>query len=235
MTAYFISALTIGFLSSLHCVGMCGPLALALPLNRTSRVSMLEGIFTYHLGKAITYMLLGVLVGLLGAYIPFHTSQQRLTIFMGILMIVFALYPLIIKKNHRVQQWVIKVLRPFQTEMAKQLKVNRSKAIFGIGLLNGLLPCSMVYLALSISLGIGDLWVSSAYMIFFAIGTLPAIIAFQLFGYSFEQSFRSKIQSWIPIFLLLMGVLLILRGMNLDIPYLSPSNGSLNALNPKAC
>lgn len=235
MLSYLISALTIGFLSSFHCVGMCGPLALALPLNRTTRVSVLEGILTYHLGKALTYVLLGLLVGTLGGYFPFHISQQRLTIFTGALLIVFALYPLILKKSNKVQAYIIKLLSPFQSEIAKQLKKNRSSALFGIGVLNGFLPCSMVYLALSIGLGIGDLFASSLFMLFFAIGTLPTMLAFQFFGYSFEASFRNKIQKYIPILLIIMGTLLILRGLNLDIPYISPSTGNLNTLNPQVC
>lgn len=235
MLPLLLSALSLGFLSSFHCVGMCGPLALALPLDRSSKSKILSGIFIYHFGKATTYGLLGILIAFMGAYFPIHISQQRLTVISGVFFILIAIYPWLNSKNSWIQKSVLKILNPFQKELANQLKKRRKSALLGIGFLNGFLPCSMVYLALAVVLQLNTWWLSFGFMYVFALGTLPAMVSFQYFGLQMSGAWRYRIQKILPYLLIITGILLILRGMNLDIPYISPSNGTLNTLTPEAC
>jgi len=230
-----IPAISLGILSSLHCVGMCGPLALALPLDRTSKNKRYAGIFLYHFGKLLSYLLLGGIVGLFGKHIPLADSQQRLSIFAGIIILVFALYPLLMKRSGFVQKMVYKSMQPIQKALAKRLKTQRQSTIFSLGVLNGLLPCAMVYMALVGALATGQMHMSMAFMLFFALGTLPAMLSIQIFGASLGKSLRYKIQKLMPFALTLIGVFFILRGLGLGIEFISPNTGSLTVINPVSC
>lgn len=231
----FITAFSLGLLSSMHCVGMCGPLALALPLDRSSKHKTYMGIFVYHFGKILAYSLLGVIIGLFGKHLPLAESQQRLSIFAGAFIIIFALYPLLFKRSSFIQNRVFKFMQPIQKALAKRIKTKRTSTLFSIGVLNGFLPCAMVYMALVGALTTGQFTNSILFMVFFAIGTFPAMLGLQIFGASIGQQLRNKIQTFIPYAMVVIGVFFILRGMGLGIEFVSPNNGSLTVINPIDC
>lgn len=231
----FVTAFTLGILSSLHCVGMCGPLALALPLDRTSKNKTYFGIILYHLGKMLSYILLGGIIGLFGKHLPLAESQQRLSILAGIFIILFALYPLLFKKYSKIQSFVYKSMQPIQKQLAKRLKTKRQITLFQIGILNGFLPCAMVYMALVGALATGSFSLSIAFMMIFTLGTLPTMLGLQIFGASIGSNIRYKIQKLMPIFIVGIGVFFILRGLGLGIEFISPNAGSLTVINPEAC
>lgn len=231
----FATAFTLGLLSSLHCVGMCGPLALALPLDRTSKNKTYLGIILYHLGKMSSYIILGGIVGVFGKHIPLAESQQRLSIAAGVFIIVFALYPLLFKKSSKIQSFVYKSMQPIQKQLAKRLKTKRQSTLFQIGILNGFLPCAMIYMALVGALATGSFSSSILFMVAFTFGTLPAMLGLQIFGASVGNSLRFKIQKLMPVFILAIGIFFILRGMGLGIEFISPNNGSLTVINPVSC
>lgn len=231
----FITAFSLGLLSSMHCVGMCGPLALALPLDRSSKHKTYVGIFVYHFGKILAYASLGVLIGFFGKHLPLAVSQQRLSIFAGAFIIVFALYPLLFKRSSFIQTQVFKFMQPIQQALAKRIKTKRTSTLFSIGILNGFLPCAMVYMALVGAVTTGQFIDSILFMIVFAFGTFPAMLGLQIFGASLGQKFRYKIQTFIPYVMMLIGVFFILRGMGLGIEFISPNNGSLTVINPIEC
>jgi len=231
----FITAFSLGLLSSMHCVGMCGPLALALPLDRSSKHKTYIGIFVYHFGKTLAYASLGILIGFFGKHLPLAASQQRLSIFAGAFIIIFALYPLLFKKSSFIQTRVFKLMQPIQQALAKRIKTKRTSTLFSIGILNGFLPCAMVYMALVGAVTTGRFIDSVLFMIIFALGTLPAMLGLQIFGASIGQQFRHKIQTFIPYIMVLIGVFFILRGMGLGIEFITPNNGSLTVINEIAC
>lgn len=231
----FISAFSIGLLSSIHCVGMCGPLALALPLDRTSIHKTYLGIFIYHFGKTLAYITLGIIIGFFGKHLPLAFSQQRLSVFAGIFIIIFALYPLLFKKSNIIQSKVFMFMQPIQKALAKRIKTQRTSTLFSIGVLNGFLPCAMVYMALVGALTTGQMIDSVLFMLIFALGTLPAMMGLQILGASIGQKLRHKIQVYLPYMMVLIGLFFILRGMGLGIEFISPNNGSLTVINPTEC
>lgn len=221
------SAIIFGLISSFHCVGMCGPIAMMLPVDRNNQAKKVIQIITYHLGKLIAYGSLGLIFGLLGKTFYLAGMQQQLSIFVGILMIVVALVPEKVFAKYNFSKPVYKVITKVKSSLGQQFKKKSYKSLFTIGLLNGFLPCGMVYVAIfgatamqSVSLGI-------LYMILFGIGTIPMLTAVVYISNILSFSLRGKIQKTIPIVAVVIGMLFIIRGLGLDIPYLSPSNMSL--------
>lgn len=221
------SAIIFGLISSFHCVGMCGPIAMMLPVDRNNQAKKVMQIITYHLGKLIAYGSLGLIFGLLGKTFYLAGMQQQLSIFVGILMIVVALVPEKVFAKYNFSRPVYKVITKVKSSLGQQFKKKSYKSLFTIGLLNGFLPCGMVYVAIfgatamqSVSLGI-------LYMILFGIGTIPMLTAVVYISNILSFSLRGKIQKAIPIVAVVIGMLFIIRGLGLDIPYLSPSNMSL--------
>lgn len=216
---FLINSFILGLAGSFHCIGMCGPIALALPLNRKSFASILTGILAANSGRIITYTLLGFLIGSIGFSLHLFRLFQVLSIILGVSLIVIAWRKQVLKRfEFRIpgfQNWVSK-------RMALLLKQNGSLKLFGIGLLNGLLPCGMIFLALANALLAENPIGSAAAMAAFGLGTLPALLAVGFFAQNINQVFRKKLSAAFPYLLSVIGLLVILRGANLGIPYLSP-------------
>ena len=212
-----------GLLGSIHCVGMCGPLVMALPLVDKQGFQKFLAIALYHIGKMGSYAMLGIIFGLLGSQFPMYLLQQNLTVVIGLIMLLYVLYVFVLKPKHIVNlNFLYQPIVSLLTIMFKQ----KSTAIFLlIGFLNGLLPCGMVYLALTSALATQHVLQGGLLMLFFGLGTAPALLLVSFGGQLISLSARRKFQSWLPVFIVTMGLILILRGMNLGIPYLSPQIG----------
>jgi len=226
MNTYW-AALILGLAGSLHCLGMCGPLALALPAGReASNLQRALGRLAYNLGRACTYALMGIFAGLLGHVLQLGGVQRWVSILLGILLIATLLF-----SSHHMPEWVLNTFyRPVQKGLGKLLKRQGSSGLFQIGLLNGLLPCGLVYAALAgASLQEGPLR-GAAYMFIFGLGTLPMMFALSMGGLSLRTPrFKPVLQYLVPALTLTAGVLLILRGLSLGIPYISPDLSTLGA------
>lgn len=218
------SGLLLGLLGSLHCVGMCGPIAFLLPLDHQSPAKKLAQIFLYHFGRLLTYGALGVLFGWFGKGLFVADMQQRLSIAIGILMILAVLIPMKFLQRSKISQWSFSWMSRAKTALGKQLKKNRTSALFSIGLLNGLLPCGMVYMGLFGALAFASPLQSGLYMLLFGVGTIPLMTTAAYLGNFLSVSMRQKITKAIPVAVVVIGLLFILRGMGLGIPYISPSN-----------
>ncbi|MCC5844692.1 MAG: sulfite exporter TauE/SafE family protein [Verrucomicrobia bacterium] len=219
MNTYW-AALILGLAGSLHCLGMCGPLALALPAGReATHLQRALGRLAYNLGRACTYALMGIFAGLLGHVLQLGGVQRWVSILLGILLIATLLF-----SSHHMPEWVLNTFyRPVQKGLGKLLKRRGATGLFQIGLLNGLLPCGLVYAALAgASLQEGPLR-GAAYMFIFGLGTLPMMFALSMGGLSLRTPrFKPVLQYLVPALTLTAGVLLILRGLSLGIPYISP-------------
>ena len=225
MIALFITALVMGGIGSLHCVGMCGPLALSLPVATTNNAAKLLYTLLYNLGRIVTYAALGAVVGLVGASIALAGFQQGLSVFLGIVIIVFLVWPR--------RQWAIMTnskLQYFFSGIRQRLgnlflKKNY-KSVFFIGLLNGLLPCGLVYMAIAGALATASVLKSSLFMAAFGLGTLPLMWSISFFGSYITVQSRVTIRKAYPYLLFGMACLLIIRGLGLGIPFLSPDFGN---------
>ena len=222
MLQLFFVAFTIGIVGSFHCVGMCGPLALALPLSNNSFGAKFLGAFMYNIGRIVTYTVFGLIFGLIGQTAALFNFQQWLSIGTGVLILFFIIMP----KKYKIQSAASGYSNAFFTRIRMKLgrlftQKNKS-SLFVIGLLNGLLPCGLVYMATAGAIAAGDVGSSMLFMAAFGLGTLPIMWGVAFFGNYIGVSFRQKIRRVYPYMMTLMACLLILRGMGLGIPYVSP-------------
>ena len=221
------SAFIFGLISSFHCVGMCGPIAMMLPVDRNNEAKKVTQIITYHLGKLSAYGILGVVFGILGRSFYLAGMQQQLSIIVGVLMIVVALVPEKVFAKYNFSKPVYKIISKVKSNLGQQFKNKSYKSLFTIGLLNGFLPCGMVYVAIFGAIAMQSISLGIAYMLLFGIGTIPMLTAVIYITNLISFSMRGTLQKIIPVVAVVIGILFIIRGLGLDIPYLSPSNMSL--------
>ncbi len=222
MFSFFISVFLLGMISNLHCIGMCGPIALALPLNRESKIEIINGIIQYNLGRIFTYSSLGYIIGFIGLSLNLLGLIQGLSIATGIGIIIYAWRKYYISNIHFTKINFHFIQKFTSKYMGKIIKQNSSFKLLLFGMLNGLLPCGMVFTALFTSILAGTPRYSLFTMFFFGLGTLPGMILITLFATQITNKFRGKINKYLPYFLTIIGLIILIRGLNLDIPYLSP-------------
>lgn len=216
-------AFTMGLIGSLHCVGMCGPLALALPVYHRSGFDRFKGVFLYNLGRITTYALAGIVFGWIGETVSFGGAQRWFSVTMGGLILVFVFLPSKLTGPSKLTSIFNSFFMRLQQQMGKLFSDQRKKTLYVIGLLNGLLPCGMVYLAAVSAVATGTPLKGTVFMAFFGVGTLPAMMGISFLGNFLNQGLRLQFRKAVPVFLFLMSIVLILRGLNLGIPVLSPS------------
>ncbi|APZ47490.1 hypothetical protein BW723_14880 [Polaribacter reichenbachii] len=217
-----LSAIIFGLLGSFHCIGMCGPIAFMLPVDRQKPVKGFFQIVSYHLGRLFTYSLIGLLFGFLGKGFYLFGFQQQLSIIIGVLMILTIIFP---KISHKLSlsKKISTIILKIKSALGKELKKKGNDTFFTIGFLNGFLPCGLVYMALLGAIATSNAFLGSLYMFLFGLGTIPLMTAFVYLGNFTKISFRNKIQKVIPILVIFIGVFFIIRGLGLGIPYISPS------------
>ena len=209
-----------GMFGSFHCVGMCGPLALSVPIDSDSESKKMIGALIYNLGRIMTYSFFGLLIGIFGKSLSIFGVQQYVSILGGciiLMMLYFNKTGLNKKKNvfPGIFEWV-------RRKLSKYFFKRNLFAVFMIGLLNGLLPCGFVYLAFAGALSTNTILNSILFMTFFGMGTLPIMWSLIYFGHQVPITLIKKIKQIYPYMMTCMAILLILRGMGLGVPFLSP-------------
>ncbi|WP_207491909.1 sulfite exporter TauE/SafE family protein [Aridibaculum aurantiacum] len=216
-----ISAFALGLVSSFHCVGMCGAIAFSLPTQHLNGAKKAAGILLYNAGRITTYSIIGVLFGLLGRQIHIAGFQQWFSIIAGITILIIVIQgaagkPLFHLPGYgKVQLFVQSLVSIFLTSPSVA-------SMYLLGMANGLLPCGLVYMAVTGALATGSIGGAAGFMASFGAGTFPALFLLSYFGYIINLSTRNTIKRMVPYVVATMAVLLILRGLNLNIPYLSP-------------
>jgi sulfite exporter TauE/SafE len=230
------TALILGLAGSFHCIGMCGPIAFVLPLDRSSKSKIIYQTFLYHFGRLISYSIIGFLFGFIGKGLYLAGFQQRLSILMGIIMIAIVLFPVTIFEKNNLTKSLYKLIGNLKQKLGIYLNKKSNKALFSIGFFNGFLPCGLVYMALIGSISTGNVLQGSLYMALFGLGTIPMMTAAIFLGNFVNLSIRKKIQKVIPVIVVIIGFMFILRGLGLGIPYVSPSDAKLQiSNNPEEC
>ncbi|NNK71264.1 MAG: sulfite exporter TauE/SafE family protein [Flavobacteriaceae bacterium] len=217
------SGFVLGLLGSLHCVGMCGPIAFMLPVDRSNSFNKVFQIGIYHFGRLFSYGLIGLLFGWLGKSFYLFGLQQQLSIAIGIIMILAVLW-----RNHWLSGFSLtrplyKLISKLKSSLGSALKKKSPDTLLTIGFLNGFLPCGLVYMAAIGSVATGDALKGWLYMVLFGIGTIPLMTAAIYLGKFLNTKMREKIRRAIPVVVVIIGLLFILRGMGLGIPYISPA------------
>lgn len=212
------SALAIGFLGSFHCIGMCGPIALSLPYQGRKPLASAANVLLYNLGRAITYGLLGAVIGLVGKGFFLAGAQSYLSMGLGLLLLTVALFSIDMESQllrvpiiSRLNQWVTR-------QLGRIIGQGGPLRLLGIGVLNGLLPCGLVYVAIVGAIGTGTALQGALYMAAFGLGTLPLMMATALAGQFVPLSWRRSVRKLLPVFLAGFALLFIMRGLNFDVP-----------------
>lgn len=212
-------AFTFGLVSSLHCLGMCGPLQ-AVVMGSWLKSNRRGNWLIYHSGRLSVYMILAVIATLLGASLGIPDLQGSFTIFAGLFLILGYFGFKTLTWDRKILGLLQPLLRRFQ---AKAQGRSAGLWYYTSGAINGLLPCGMVYAALVPALSLANPGEGALYMLIFGLGTLPLLIGFNLLSNDLMVRFAPQLQKLIPLSIIVIGALLILRGMELDIPYLSPA------------
>jgi len=217
-----IAGFTLGIVSSWHCAGMCGPLALALPVHHLPAAKKFTSLLFYQSGRVITYSVLGLVFGLAGSRFYIAGMQQWFSISIGIAILLFAILYYYGKKTIHfsflnrfhffIQKTISSLLRSAKNPAGYLL----------LGMANGLLPCGLVYLAVAGALAFGNAFHSMFFMIAFGAGTIPAMMIAAYAGHLMNYSVRQTMKKAVPVFITAMAIILILRGLNLGIPFISP-------------
>lgn len=219
-----ISALIFGLLGSFHCVGMCGPIAFLLPLDRKDPFKRAFQLSSYHLGRILMYSILGVIFGFVGKSLNLFGMQQQLSIIIGVLMIITILIPTKLFNRYNFSKPLYRLVGKLKSAMGAQLKRKDPGTFFTMGYLNGLLPCGLVYMAIFGAIASNSPWQGGLYMALFGLGTVPLMTTAIYLGNFLTSNVKQRIVKFIPVVVVIVGALFIVRGLGLDIPYLSPSN-----------
>ena len=180
----YISALLLGLTGSLHCIGMCGPIAMLI--QGKNRNQLILNRVLYNLGRTATYVTMGIVVGFFGKIIQWGGWQGKISIALGLLIFVVLLIPAIQKLFlPSLSRLVLKLKNAFTS----QLQSRRPFSSTLTGMLNGFLPCGLVYAALAVALIQNSPWESAVVMALFGLGTLPMLL---LAAYSW-QAMKSAI------------------------------------------
>lgn len=225
MLQLFLIAFTIGMAGSMHCLGMCGPLALSLPLKDQRSSTRIIGGLIYNSGRIVTYSILGAVLGSLGQAAAFFGFQQVLSIIMGLLIILFIVVPVRWNFIQKTPPFINNFFFKVRSLLATLFNRRDGSSLFLIGLLNGLLPCGLVYMAIAGALATANVESSMLFMAAFGAGTLPMMWLIVFFGKFSGAGLRKGIRRIYPYIMACMACLLILRGLGLGIPYISPRIG----------
>lgn len=221
MWQLIISAFALGLFSSFHCVGMCGAIAFSLPVKHLGQAKKIAGVVLYNLGRITTYSTIGLLFGLMGRQLYIAGLQQWFSIIAGII-IILAVLQYIFKKPLMHLPGFNRIQLLIQNLIGRFLRARNISELFLLGMANGLLPCGLVYFAVMGAMATGSTLNAVLFMALFGLGTLPAMLLFGYFGMSINVAVRNRMKQAVPYFLTVMGMLLILRGLGLGIPYISP-------------
>lgn len=224
-----LAGFVIGFFGSFHCVGMCGPIVIALPVPQVSPFLQTVSRVLYNIGRAITYSFMGLMFGFLGNRLNLADFQSGMSIAFGVLILFYIVLPRKYKAKIYASSISVKLNSLVKSALKNFIGKNSVGAYFVIGLLNGLLPCGFVYTALAGAITLGDPVKSMLFMLLFGLGTFPVMFITSVLGQKINFNLRTKVNKLIPYLAAFLAVLFILRGLNLGIPYISPKLNPIEA------
>jgi hypothetical protein len=224
----FYSALIMGFIGSLHCIGMCGPIAMMLPADTSKHWKFIVGRVLYNSGRIMTYAILGLSVGFIGESTTYYVSQKSLSIFLGALILIGVFLPKTWKQELSLKNYIFGFTNFIKGSLSKLFKKHSLTTQFLFGVLNGFLPCGLVYAALSGAFLTETLTDGMLFMFLFGVGTLPMMLGISLGAKWLRKTFSAKLPKLIPITYSLIGLWLIFRGLIISFPHIINQNIDLS-------
>ena len=232
---FLIPALSLGILGSFHCLGMCGPIALSVPLRGATGAQRILKALTYNAGRVLTYTIMGFIFGAVGKSFVIAGYQQALSITLGLAMLLIFFMPAKYAKHLPFTRTAMVFSSRVKSLFGSALRQSSYQSTFVLGFVNGLLPCGLVYLGVAGAIATGDIWKGALFMAAFGAGTLPAMLFIHTASQWVNVSTRSTMRKVIPVFVIVSSCLLVLRGMNLGIPYISPQLSSTDCTKNSCC
>lgn len=181
MNPMLFTALVLGVAGSAHCIGMCGPIALAVPSPGPGVGVRLRSTLLLNGGRLMTYGLLGMAIGTFGHGLHLAGLQQVVSIVAGVLLLLSVLVPGLLQRFSPTGRLSMDISR-LRSALARNLKRTAPEALFLTGVLNGLLPCGLLYAALLGASTYATATDGALFMLFFGLGTWPALIALRMGG-----------------------------------------------------
>lgn len=227
MEVVLTTGLMMGLIGSFHCAGMCGPIAIAIPLNNNSIFSKVAGSLLYNLGRTVTYMVMGLVFGFLGQGLKMGGFQQWVSVIMGTIMVTSVFFPSLYKSRFDFDKSAFSFVGKLKAKLGLLFSKKTYGSLFAIGLLNGLLPCGLVYMAIAGAIATTNAVSGTIFMMLFGLGTIPMLFAFNMLGNALSGTLKKRMNKVIPYMIVIVGVLFILRGLDLGIHLLSPPASKL--------
>ncbi|SFR39731.1 hypothetical protein SAMN04490243_1559 [Robiginitalea myxolifaciens] len=219
-----LAALILGLLGSLHCLGMCGPIAFMLPLGQERMPKKLLLVTLYQAGRLFSYALMGIAFGLVGRGLQLFGVQQKLSIGIGVLMILLVLLPGKYLSRFGPARFLYTFVGKVKSGLGKALQKKTPDTYLSLGILNGLLPCGLVYMAILGAVAMGNPLEGGLYMTVFGLGTVPMMTGVIFSRSLMGNKLKFNLNRWIPAIVVVLGLFFILRGLGLGIPYISPAD-----------
>jgi len=225
------AAFLIGLAGSLHCVGMCGPLAMVVPLRNNRWVSIL----VYNLSRVSMYAALGYVFGSLGAQLKFLESGQRISLVLGIAVLLFIVLPALFPNWRLMGRWNSAATKLYGKLARPVMQYKGWASPVLLGAVNGLLPCGLIYVSLAGAVASGSGWNGAALMAAIGLGTWPAMISMMAMRRYFKSWMQRGSRYMLPVVAGILGLTLVVRGLNLDIPYFSPKVEKVTTADGEEC
>lgn len=224
----WMSAFLLGILGSTHCAGMCGPIALAIFGNNSVAPSFIISQIAYNTGRTFSYIFIGAVLALVGKGFVLMGSQQTLSIVIGVAILCVYFYSRFFQSKNPLTTLLAKSSILIRRPLGKFFTSKSIKGRFAFGVINGFLPCGLVYIAAAAAIALGEPLYGALYMLVFSLGTWPMMLAIPLLSKTLNTEVRRTMYKFVPAFVLVLSALLILRGMDLGIGYLSPQIDNSN-------
>lgn len=229
--AALAAAFLIGLAGSLHCIGMCGPLAMVVPLRGKRWLS----IAVYNIFRVMMYALLGFIFGSLGTQLNFLESGQRISLVMGIAVLLFFVMPALWPRSQLMNRWNMAATKLYGRLAKPVMSYQGWASPAMLGLLNGLLPCGLIYVALAGAVASGSGLNGAIIMAAIGVGTWPAMVSMMALRKYFKSWMQRGSRFVLPVVAGILGLSLVVRGLNLDIPYLSPKVEKVSTADGENC
>lgn len=229
--AALLAAFIVGLAGSLHCVGMCGPLAMVVPLKGNHWIA----ITVYNVFRVLMYAALGFVFGSLGTQINFLESGQRISLVLGIAVLLFFVVPSIWPQSQIMFRWNTLATKLYSRFARPVMSYKGWASPALLGMLNGLLPCGLIYVALAGAVASGSGENGAIVMSAVGLGTWPAMVSMMAFRKHFKGWMQQSSRFVLPVVAGVLGLSLLVRGLNLDIPYLSPKVEKVTTADGEEC
>lgn len=206
----WLTALIIGLAGSLHCLGMCSPLAFAVT---NFRRPYFTNRLIYNGGRILCYGLLGMFFSTFGSLFRLSGFQNALTLTLGCALIVLGIAGTRYFRIPFLTPLVQKITASIKSLFAEFLQRKTTVSVAFLGALNGLLPCGLTYVALTYCLTLGSPIAGFAFMLVFGAGTLPVMLGLTSGMQFLTNRFHFSLGNFTTIAMIVLGALLMSRGM----------------------